>query len=775
MRLWLRTASSAVLATLCAGGSALAQDNNTLDQVIVTATKSTATLQEVPLSITAVKGETLQAQGVTRFQDLTGTIPNFTVSQSPISDVISMRGINSDLQAAGEQAVATFVDGVYRGRGVQSRFAFLDMGSLEVVRGPQGTLFGKNTVGGALNINSARPSAVFDGSISAGYEFEQGETEVLGFITGPVSDRVRVRAGFQYNQMKDGWVDNSYYDEAQPRYTNWAGRLSAEADLSEDAKLFVRYDHSDFDTKGNPIEIIHLGGALAPLLSSLDVDGNIDGKARQGNSSAFLDLGSAFVMDGGTDELMARLDWRTPIGDWTTIAAYSGYDFLRAFDADLGPLDVLQVKQDEKYEQYSLESRISFAAIGKVRPLAGVYLQQSQLDNDGWTYANTAPLGVPFPPLNRFGRFNQESKLWAVFGQATIELTNKLEATGGLRYASEKKDALQEITLTNAVTGGALPAPVLAVLANAVLEATPHVLRPSSKENDTSWSANLRWKPTDEASFYVSAAHSTLGGGFNAAYFGTGGARPGETADQYQQRMLREIAYRPEKATSYEVGAKLRFGGRAELNAAVFHVNYDDIQTSQFTGGTSYVVGNAAAARARGMELDGRWRPVDELTLTAAIGYIDFEYTDYKNAGCTVAQIAAGGYANGALCSAAGVNDLTGRTNQITPEWTASFGVRWVKPIGDYELTVDGQANYVDQFYGAQDLDPQTLQKAVTKVNLLVGVGPSDRGWSLDLVTRNLTNERTFQTANDVPLATGSYFATIERPRSVALRLRVNF
>ncbi len=135
--------------------------------------------------------ETLQAQGVTKFQDLTGTIPNFTVSQSPISDVIAMRGINSDLQAAGEQAVATFVDGVYRGRGVQSRFAFLDMGMLEVVRGPQGTLFGKNTVGGALNISSAKPTAEFDGSASVSREFEQGETEALGFISGPVNDSLR--------------------------------------------------------------------------------------------------------------------------------------------------------------------------------------------------------------------------------------------------------------------------------------------------------------------------------------------------------------------------------------------------------------------------------------------------------------------------------------------------------------------------------------------------------------------------------------------------------
>lgn len=773
MRHSLWAASTAVLALLATGGSALAQEQ--LEEVIVTATKSSVTLRDVPLSITAVRGETLQAQGVTKFQDLTGTIPNFTVSQSPISDVIAMRGINSDLQAAGEQAVATFVDGVYRGRGVQSRFAFLDMGMLEVVRGPQGTLFGKNTVGGALNISSAKPTREFDGSASISREVEQGETEAVGFISGPVNDKLRLRAAVQYNKMSDGWVDNSYYDEAQPRYVNWGARLSAEADLADNATVFARYDHGDFDLKGSPIEIIKLGGALAPVLTALGSDGEIDGRTRMGNSSAFLDLGTSYLMFGDSDEIMGRLDMRTAIGDWTTIAAWSAYGFTRAFDADLGPLDVLQVKQIEQYSQVSLESRINFKSVGKLKPLAGIYLQNSSLDNDGWTFANTVPLGVPFPPLSRFGVFDQESKLWAVFGQTTLALTDTLEATGGLRYASEKKDAHQLITLTNAVTGGALPAPVLAVLANAVLEATPHDLRPSSKEDDVSWSANLRWKPTEDASLYVSAAHSTLGGGFNAAYFGTGGARAGEAAAQYQTRMLKEIAYKPEKATSYEVGAKLRFGGSADLNLAAFHVTYDDIQTSQFTGGTSYVVGNAAAAEAKGVELDGRWRASEALSFNAAVGYIDFQYTDYKNAGCTVAQIAAGGFANGAACSAAGINDLTGRTNQITPKVTASLGARLVAPIGAYRLTFDGQANYVSRYYGAQDLDPNTIQGATTKINLLVAFGPENRDWSVELVGRNLTDEQTFQTANDVPLATGSYFATTERPRSVALRLRLNF
>lgn len=773
MRHSLWAASTAVLAVLATAGPALAQEQ--LEEVIVTATKSSITLRNVPLSITAVRGETLQAQGVTKFQDLTGTIPNFTVSQSPISDVIAMRGINSDLQAAGEQAVATFVDGVYRGRGVQSRFAFLDMGMLEVVRGPQGTLFGKNTVGGALNISSAKPTSEFDGSASVSREFEQGETEALGFISGPVNDSLRLRAAVQYNKMDDGWIDNSYYGEAQPRYTNWGARLSMEADLGPDATFFARYDHGDFDLKGSPIEIITLGGALAPLLTSLGSDGRQDGRTRHGNSSAFLDLGTSYLMYGDSDEVMGRLDMRTAIGDWTTIAAWSAYGFTRAFDADLGPLDVLQVKQIEQYSQVSLESRINFKPVGKLRSLAGIYLQESNLDNDGWTFANTVPLGVPFPPLSRFGVFDQESKLWAAFGQATWEISEQLEATGGLRYASERKNAHQLITLTNAMTGGALPAPVLAVLANAVLEATPHDLRPSSKEDDVSWSANLRWSPNADTSLYVSAAHSTLGGGFNAAYFGTGGARVGETADQYQARMLREIAYKPEQATSYELGAKLKFGASADLNLALFHVTYDDIQTSQFTGGTSYVVGNAAAAEAKGVELDGRWRASQALSFNTAVGYIDFAYTDYKNAGCTVAQIAGGGFANGAACSTAGINDLTRRTNQITPKVTASLGARYVAPIGAYRLTFDGQANYVSRYYGAQDLDPNTLQSATTKINLLVAFGPESRNWSVELVGRNLTDKQTFQTANDVPLATGSYFATTERPRSVALRLRLNF
>ncbi|MFO7550840.1 MAG: TonB-dependent receptor plug domain-containing protein [Haliea sp.] len=234
-----------------------------LEEVIVTAQKRAQGLKDVPISISTFAGERLKNSGVENLAEVSASVPNFKVSANTIRDTISMRGVNSDLQSGGDQSVGIFVDGVFRGRGVQSRFAFVDMERLEVLRGPQGTLFGKNTAAGALNITSKAPTREFDAEISVLHELEYDGYEASGHAAGPLGENLRARMYLLARETNEGWVNNRYYDSDDPQNEEWAGRLSLDWDVAENVTAQFKYEHYDFDNQGGPFEIIATTAASA--------------------------------------------------------------------------------------------------------------------------------------------------------------------------------------------------------------------------------------------------------------------------------------------------------------------------------------------------------------------------------------------------------------------------------------------------------------------------------------------------------------------------------
>lgn len=760
-------------------------DDAGLREIIVTATKRETTLQDTPLSVSVVEGSALADAGVVNLEGLGSSVPNFTVNASPIGDTIAIRGISTSSQAGTEQSVATFVDGIFRGRSVQSRFAFLDLGTLEVVRGPQGTLFGKNTVAGALNISSARPTDHVSASMAGTYEFNHNETELTGFVSGPVTDWLRVRFAGQYNQLDKGWVYNVGYDETLPNSQSLAIRASAEADITDTLQLYVKYERGFFDVDGQPYEISHLyDGPLTALSATAQFitraliqggeDGRIDGRYNIRNTG-FLDFGSAFLMKGHNSEAMARLDWSVGPGVLTGIVGRSKYDYTRKLDADNALLTVLAVDEVEDFKQDSAELRYASDKIGPVSFLGGFYWQESDIDAGGpqsGTRANFATLGVPVPAFVRNNLFLQNATTYSGFGQVSIDLTPTLTLTGGARYNREKKIARQAVDFTDA--NGVLVVGPLRNTYQALLQTIPHDIDLKLVETDWTYSGNLSWKATEGLMLYGSVSTGVKGGGFNASYFGTTPRGATETPEQFQVRMAREATFRPEKAISYEIGAKVSPSRTVEINVAGFYSKFTDLQTSVFTGGTAFIVGNAAEAKSYGVELDARWQIHPDLELYGNAAWLHFEFTDYFNAGCTVIQALA--YNNNiAACSAAGGNDLTGRTNQNAPKWTGTIGFKYQTDVGSgLKLRIGSDANFVSAYYAANDLDPFTRQDAYLKVNGSVGLASED-GWEVSLIGRNLTNELTFADSNDLPLAVGTYRVGVQRPRTVALRLKASF
>jgi iron complex outermembrane recepter protein len=822
-----------------------AEESLALEEIVVTAQKRAESLQDVPISVSAMSGEKLAEAGIPDMQDFSAYVPNFNVTKNAIGDVISIRGIQSGVLASLEQSVGTFTDGVYRGRGTQSRFSFLDVGTVEVLRGPQSTLFGKNTIGGALNITSAKPTEEFEAEISGMYEVEHDETEIKGYVSGPLSDNVRGRFAFMTREMDEGWVENTYYDEDEPQTDEYAVRGSLEWDVSEDLSVSFKYEHGDWDNSGSPYDVQVIQSGHAAAFSAMGGDTTPEnGKSTIGNNTPGIDYGASSTFEGDSDELALRADYTLSQGTLTTIYGYSTYEFDRNNDADFNPFDGIGFEEYEDFEQNSLEVRFVSELGNGFEYITGLYYQDADLtakaksnfnvdstDADSFAgpaaaavlaehniYVNAgqnSPLGfiglVPvhagslmapgdfgdalafvgqIDQFTRAAQLEQETKSWAAFAQGTWDLSETVRLTLGVRYGEEEKEATQSVQCAEFDTYNAIALGTqnCGALSLKLAEFIPHEFNDLQRdEEDWTYTANVQWDITSDMMAYITLSTGTKAGGFNSFALNDN---------------VTEAEFDEEKVKSWEIGTKMTLlDGAAELNMAIFDMEYDDLQAAIFTGATGFKVENAASATIRGFEADGRWQLSEAFMLSGSLGYVDFEFDEYDNAGCTMTQQQslvdinglgwgtfvkpAPGTTNGVATAvdlnADGFTDaceqnLKGGTNAFTPELTASLSLEHEVDLGNnlYLRTVV-DANFLDDHYTAQDNDPLTQQNAYTLWNLTMTLGSQDDRWDVSFVGRNITDEEYITYSNDMPLFAGSQQVAWGREASYAVRGRLKF
>lgn len=809
VKLLVATSALAVLNQMAYAQEETTASSPQLDEIIVTATKRAESLQDVAISLVAVSGTDIAERGVQRLDELSSLVPNFSVQQDPIGDKINIRGVQSGNNAGLEQSVSTFVDGVYRGRGTQSRFSFLDPGLVEVLRGPQGTLFGKNTVGGAINITTAKPTDTPDAMISGTLAFDGVEEyEVRGHVSGPLSDSVRGRVAFLYHDLDEGWIENVYYDNDEPSVEEYAVRGILDWDISDLTTLTARAEYGDWDQFGQPFATLTAG----PLAAFGVEEGNFS-QSNMGSINPVLDIGSSGNFRGDNFEGSLTLVHQFAQGELTAIGAYSEYSFIRELDADFSLLDVVRFDEVENFDQVSLEVRYASELGGAFEYILGGYYNNNNLFALGDAQFNTRGLadgeaGVDtllaggcaaagFDPTDRncildglvtafdgtplayddFGRvhtLDQENTVYALFGQASYDLTDRLSVTGGLRYTIEEKSGTQSAIATlfgtrtmHPIYGqGVYDASGFTGLDPFLTlgEAETHSNDLSRDENSLTWNVDLQYEASDDINLYGKLGTGFKGGGFNSYALSADPA---------------EAQFDEEETISGELGAKISlFDGAAELNVAAFYSEFDDIQTALFTGSTSFIVQNAAAATSKGFELDGRWALSDNAQLYGSLALVDFKFDSYPNAGCTVDQLLvfrtsfSNPLASLQDCAAAEGNDLSGRTSENTPEISANIGFTNDWAASD-DITIH---TTIDLLYsGAQfrqaDLDPLIKDKAHTFLNGVIGMSMNDGKYRLDLIGKNLTDVKSFNYGNDTPLIdTGRQFAP-NRPRTVAVRL----
>lgn len=781
------------------------------EEIIVTAQKRSESIQTVPISVSAISGSKIAEAQIARIEDLSLLVPNFSVYDDPIGDKINIRGIQSGNNAGLEQSVSTYVDGVYRGRGVQSRFAFLDIERVEVLRGPQGTLFGKNTIGGAVNISTARPTYEFEGALNASYIIENiDEYEVRGYVSGPLAEGLRFRTAIQYRDLSEGLLENDFYGTSTPALEEFAGRLTLEWDAGENTMVTARLEAGDFDLNGQPFGIREAGP-----LALFGVEENNFRRTNIGSRNAVLDIGSSGNHEGDSLEASVTVKHTFAKGELTTIAAYSNYDFERQLDADFSPLDLARFDDREDFEQTSFEVRYASELDGPFQYLVGAYFQDSDLTAEGDTFFNVRgtegevaidtllsagcaltggdPLdrncilsslisafdGTPlaYTNLSRLHALNQSSKVYAVFGQVSWDFSDELTAIVGMRYSHERKKAQQSafsadfntLELNPLLGNDALyaqfgaPSPFAAIA-----EAENHSNNLARSEDAFTWSATVQWQASEDTMYYAKVATGFKAGGFNSFALSADPA---------------EAEYEEEEAIGFEIGSKTTLlDGRLQLNFAGFYTDFSDLQTALFTGSTSFIVQNASSATSKGIEFDGRLAITDNLRVTAAAAYVDFEFDSFPNAGCTAEQLFdfrsrfGGPLATIQDCSAAGFNDLTGRTSENTPEFSGALSLTHDAAIGaDYILTSTVDIIYQGAQFRQADLDPFLRDNAYTKVNLVSTFGPNDDTWTLSLAVKNLFNVRSFNYGNDAPLLEGTRLFIPDRPRTIALSAGIRF
>ncbi len=658
------------------------------DDIIVTAQKREERLQDVPISINVTTGDMLEAQSVNQFIDLQARVPNLSITDTPASGAIFIRGIGTSGNTLSfEQSVALFVDGIYGGRNRQFMQPFFDVERIEVLRGPQGALFGRNTSAGAINVVTRRPTRDVEVSAGVEHEFVRGSTALQMAGSGPVTDKLAVRFAARYASTT-GWIDNVTLDRTEPNRDDYLARGSLLWEPTEGVRLFVKAEYGRSEIRGAAFEFVP--GGTRP-------DYTVD---HDDAFSPLRDLSSA-------DSVTAQLDIDIGRHTLTSVTGYSRYDYEQAFNIQARRPARLVVDNEENFRQWSQELRLTSPAGDRFDYIFGGYWESSKSDIRRLTFVNLPPPPVPNQLNSR--DFRQDVDVLALFGQFNFAITDQLKLSAGLRWTNIRKKGG-----TDGDNRTFLPP------AGAISTVVPRVpLSGRLSEDDWSPTASLAWQPTPTVNLYVRYAEGSKGGAF------------AETAT-----FLKDFLLDPEKAKAWELGGKFSvpsIGGF--VNVALYRTDYTDLQKSSLdVTNAVFVTSNAAGARTQGVEVESGFRPADWLRLGASVAYLEAKYTDYPNGPCAFPRHTI----------PACVEDRTGDRLQNAPEWTGNVYADIDAPLSDRLRLIGSWTTSFRSDINYQDiLHPLEVQKGFSKTDIRAGLAGANRNWEVALLVRNLFDVRT--------------------------------
>ena len=736
------------------------------DVIVVTARRREESLQDVPVSVSVATSADLERQGISATTELTNIVPNLqfatygTLTGNNSAAQVFIRGIGqTDATPGVDPGVGVYIDEVYMGRSVGGAMDFRDIASTQVIRGPQGTLFGRNTIGGAVLLTTNRPGA--GNTLRLGV----GEDNLFeGFVALDVvnEDTVGLRASLGARQ-RDGYVTRVVDGADLGDENSLTGQISLELDPTPDVNLLLRADFSDEDENGSPFVFLDINETSAfPMIASAFAGcpgssfpppvpvPNVD-DPRCANDFQY----EGEFRNGGTGEVFSTTQTRglSLIANWDvnetitlkSITSGRNLQWTGARDADNTPLLILYTNYASESDQFSQEFQMQYSGERLSGVVGAYYFDETSNDR---VIVN---LGTPGTSYDT-NRVEMTTEAIALFTEWTYDLTDAVSLSGGLRYTEEDK-SIQGAWFNVPVAGSPEPAipTSLCPVVGAPVPGCLFVTRDTHRETFDSLtaSANLSYRINDALMVYGSFAQGFKSGGFNQRYNALLNADGSP------------LSFDEETAQSFELGFKYNPNRTLRLNGAIFSNAYDDIQLT-YRVGPAPLLFNAGEATINGAELELFYTPSDQLIIDASLGYLDAEIE-------TVRSVPNLGSQTPTATTAPG--DRLPRA----PELEAHIGVSYIAEISnDYQLTPRIDVTWRDSIFF--DASNDIGESAVTLVNGSLTLDNIVQDWRLSLRGDNLTDELYLVSGTtSASTATGYSEGIYARPRSFSLVFTKDF
>ena len=693
------------VAPLCFSSPALAQ----IDEIVTTAQRQDQFLQDVPVAVTVITAEELETKQISDSLDIQNYVPNLNIGTNTgtaNAARIFLRGVGEDeSRGAVEPAVGTYIDGVYLGRIVGALFDLVDLEQVEVLRGPQGTLYGRNSNGGAIKITTIKPQSenAFSGKFTYG---SHERMDVKGMANFAVGDATAVRVSGLY-KSRDGFFDINPTGVAAGESREEVGEIETLAfrgSISHDMgdwNILLTADYTDDDSDPIPSSII----------DSADADGDIFTVEPSPGVNCFAPSGSAITpfdfrpvgcFTGHRNETKTRGLSGTITGELGghTVQSISSF---RRLDDDLQSHIGFAYAQQTDQEQFSQEVTFSSNLEGPFSYVVGGYYFKEDLNLD-------SIFVFPF-------RVAADTESVAVFGQGSFEMSERATLTAGVRYTDEQRE-FQGVNFTSGLSN-----------------------TEDNNFDDFSYTAKIDYDLTDNLMAYASYATGFKGTGFSPDCFGAAACF---------------LPVEKETVDTIEVGFRSQFWeNRMQLNGTFFNNQYDNLQIAATVPGLGFTRFNVDETEIQGFEFDLRFRPTEQFELIANLGLLDAEYK-------SLTESQAGGLSNaGAGCPGAVapvgqalINCALDLELKNAPDYKANIAAIYRTPFANGEVTWSGDISFEDDTFNLVANSPASAFSDIpTLINARVSYQPDDGFWNVALWAKNLTDEEYFRAGTATGLA----------------------
>jgi iron complex outermembrane recepter protein len=772
-----------LVGALAACVSLTSQADIKLEEVVVTAQKREQSLQDVPIAVTALSGAAMADAGIQNMTDISRQVPVLEVQSTTSAAATSFRirrvGNLGNIPTF-EPAVGVFIDGAFRSRSIFGASELFDIERIEILRGPQSTLYGKNTTAGVIGIYTRAPSEELSGGGElsvANIEGGAGDalsTNLKGGVSGPITDTLRASLSGSLasgdETMGEAVVGGGADSNDADRYSV-RGQLSWDASDALNLRLIAGTVQED-NKQQTPDMYFDPNGQLAQVVLPLWQNGGVSDTCTS-NDPHDRESCQLKAVTSKVDSSEVTLLGTYELANGWMINSVTSWDYSQfkgtADDVAQMMAPILKLHDTQESESWQQELRLNSAGGETVDWLGGVfwYTNEFKRGDDGdrpmflsdtlsanplVAFVNqrafNAPIPVPAATPGQLGYNDTSLKTdyIGVFGQATWNISDTISVTGGLRWQQEEKDADIQQWVND-------PSPSLISIA-----LSPPAVSANGLNRDTdevTWSLTPQWNVTEDAMLYVTAAHGFKSGGYNTGF----GRLP-----------IADREFKDEDIMHYEAGLKLEMlDGRMRLAASTFYTEFDDYQDAAFVG-AQFTVGNAEKAELKGAELEGTVLLTDTLTADFAVSYADFTY-DKNTAGQCYPGRTPDSPTDPSAC------DLSGEHPVNAPEWKTHLGLQYDTPVSWGDVYARADWSWTDEYNTSFSADPRLVQDAYSWVNLRAGTRWD--AYELVLWVDNATDEtvanieavvNVYATATD-----GSYQSFLQAPRSYGMTFRANF